>query len=424
MTKHDIVMAAFKVWGRKLYLNTSLSELAKELGVSKTALYRHFENKKALLDAMYRYFFDDYTVFIKPAYEKSIKAEDKAEGFMLMVRTITEYYARNMDAFIFSLVYIYGGRENKNIGAELSCRGIDIGRIPRMDDRDYPSLLQFFFTTLTFEEVYFYKYAYTSDGVLPEEVVQTMVDAVEKKISEGLRFRSEQVEAMDFDNLERLVSEKSLAKIEDDGLLQAVAGAVAEAGPWKASMEMVAQRSGLSKSGLYAHFKSKKDMLLRLFITEIDRIMSYAKSVIRSSDEPLEQLYLAIMAITFYFKSRPDFLYAIDWIKIKRLNLGDAVPLRVYRLFADIKIDTLNLWTEGGSEDDAKYVVSQWILFLIVNTLIHWPNRKRPSWGLEDGRMLQSCGDLSCCGKDFDIPNLSIRRLFRFIVLGLRGFKT
>jgi AcrR family transcriptional regulator len=393
------------------------------LGVSKTALYRHFENKQALLDAMYGYFFDDYAGFIKPAYERSIRTEDKAEGFMLMVRAIMEYYARNIDAFVFSLVYIYGGRENKNIGAELSCRGIDMDKIPRKDDSDYPSLLLLVFTTFTFEEYYFYKYACTSDDVPSEKAVQTMVDAVEKKISGGLGFRPEQVEPMDFDSLERLVAEESPAKIEDDGLLQAVAGAVAEARPWGASMEMVAQRSGLSKSGLYAHFKSKQDMLLQLFLTEMNRIINYAESIIRSSEKPLERLYLAIMAVTFYFKSRPDFLQAIDWIKMRRLNLGDTLPRRVYRLFADIEIDTLRLWAENGSDDDAKYIVSQWIFFLIVNTLIHWPDRKWTFKGLEGRGGGQSCRNLFCRGKDFDIPNASIRRLFRFIVLGLRGFK-
>ncbi|MDR2096796.1 MAG: TetR/AcrR family transcriptional regulator [Treponema sp.] len=423
MTKHEIVMTAFKVWGRKLYLDTSLSELARELGVSKTALYRHFENKQALLDAMCRHFFDDYAAFIKPAYERSVRAEDKAEGFMLMVRAITEYYVRNMDAFVFSRVYIYGGREKTNIGAELKCRGIDMGRISMMDDCAYPSLLQLVFTTLMFGEAYFYKYAYASGEVPPGKAVQTMVDAVEEKITRGLGLRPEQVEAMDFDNLERLVLEESPAKIEDDGLLRAVAGAVAEAGPWKASMEMVAQRSGLSKSGLYAHFKSKKDMLIQLFLTEINRIISYANSVTRNSEEPLEQLYLTVMTVAFYFKSRPDFLYAIDWIKVRRLNLGDAVPLRVYRLFADIKIDALHLCTEDGAGDDAKYTVSRWILFLIVNTLIHWPHWKRTYKGEEDRDVLQSCGALFRGGKELDIPNTSIRRLFRFIVVGLQGFK-
>jgi AcrR family transcriptional regulator len=418
-------MAAFKVWGRKLYLNTSLSDLAQELGVSKTALYRHFENKQALLDAMYGCFFDDYTVFIKPAYERSISAEDKSEGFMLMVRAITEYYARNMDAFVFSLVHVYGNRKLENAGAELSCRGIDMSKIPRMDDHDYPSLLQLVFSTLTFGEAYFYKYAYTSGEVPPEESIRIMVDTVEKKIAEGLGFRPEQTEVMDFESLERLVSEENLARIEDDGLLKAVAGAVAEAGPWNASMEMVARRSGLSKSGLYAHFKSKNDMLFQLFLTEMNRIICYAESVTRNSKEPLEQLYLAVIAITFYFKSRPDFLLAIDWIKMRRLNLGDTIPLRVYRLFADIKIDALRIWTECGSEDE-KYIVSQWILFLIVNTLIGWPNRKQAhkKGGAEDGEKRRRCCNLFCGGKVFDIPNSSIRRLFQFIVLGLRGFKT
>ena len=57
MTKADVIDAAFKAWGRGFYLNTSLSYVARELQVCKPALYRHFRNKQALLNAMIVYFF-------------------------------------------------------------------------------------------------------------------------------------------------------------------------------------------------------------------------------------------------------------------------------------------------------------------------------------------------------------------------------
>ena len=57
MTNDDIIKAAFKVWGRELYRTTSLTEIALELGVSKTALYRHFKDKDSILEAKYEFTF-------------------------------------------------------------------------------------------------------------------------------------------------------------------------------------------------------------------------------------------------------------------------------------------------------------------------------------------------------------------------------
>ena len=52
MNQEDILQAAFLVWGREAYKKMSLSDVAQELAVTKPALYRHFRNKEALLEAM------------------------------------------------------------------------------------------------------------------------------------------------------------------------------------------------------------------------------------------------------------------------------------------------------------------------------------------------------------------------------------
>ena len=91
MTKTEIIEAAYRVWGRELYLNTSLSDVASELGVCKPALYRHFINKHALLEAMTRHFFDDFAGFIQADYVKALKNEDTNESIFILIRSVAEY---------------------------------------------------------------------------------------------------------------------------------------------------------------------------------------------------------------------------------------------------------------------------------------------------------------------------------------------
>ena len=127
MTNDDIIKAAFKVWGQKLYRTTSLTEIAQELGVSKPALYRHFKDKDALLDAMYTAYFDDCAGFIKNGFEQAADASSRKESYLIIVRTISEYYAWNKEAFVFSLVRVYNSRDRNVVTREFSGRGIKFG---------------------------------------------------------------------------------------------------------------------------------------------------------------------------------------------------------------------------------------------------------------------------------------------------------
>jgi len=53
-TKERILEAALRMFSERGYVGTNLRDLAKELGLSKSALYRHFDSKEAIWDAMYQ----------------------------------------------------------------------------------------------------------------------------------------------------------------------------------------------------------------------------------------------------------------------------------------------------------------------------------------------------------------------------------
>jgi AcrR family transcriptional regulator len=401
MTKQEIIAAAFKVWGRNLYQSTSLSELARELQVSKAALYRHFKHKQALLQAMSDTFFDEYTAFIKPQYERAVAVQDSAESFLIMMRSIVEYYIRHRDAFIFSIVRVYGDACMENVVPQYLARGIDLSRFREVEKEPsaYPSLIQLIIGNLSFMVGYFHRPDRQSpDQSVSDTSVRELLASMEGKISRGLGLDAKAVARLDYENLESRISRRHYAAPADEGILKAVAEAVAEAGPWKASMDMVARKSGLSKSSLYSRFKNRQDMLKRLFMTEFDRVLGYVEEGITLSSAPEEQLYLAVFSAADYLRSRSEILLAADWIRTRNLNLGIAIPPRLYRVFSDIKFR--GAVSEVTVTPDLADQLGQMILFLIVHTLM-----RRPA------------------GMAFsELPNLSIRRLFRFIALGLQGF--
>jgi AcrR family transcriptional regulator len=403
MTKDEIIKTAFRVWGRECYLTTSLTKIAAELGVSKPALYRHFKNKQSLLNAMYESFFEHYSAFIRPGYEAALKTGDTWESLLIMMRTIVDYYARNAEAFIFSLTQVYGSREFRNMGEEMRRRGIYVGKflINGGEREPYPPLFQLIFISLTFWVALFHKDRLGEKGLSakpPEEGdIRSLIDSLEARVVSGLGLSGDMIDAMDYGELEKKLPHDLLDTLEDGGLLKAVSAAVAEAGPWKASMDMVARRSGLSKSGLYAHFKNKQDMIRQLFQTEFERLADYVEAGSRSSALPVERFYLIILSIVDYLRSRTEILIALDWLRTRRLNPGLEIPPRIYRVFFDMGLSLPGQdWEPALAETNA-----QWILFLIINILMRLPE-----------------------GMSFaELPNSGIRRLFRFIGRGIGGFK-
>ena len=146
-------------------------------------------------------------------------------------------------------------------------------------------------------------------------------------------------------------------------------------------------------------------MMSQLFITEFVRIINFAKVQIEISNVFEDQLYLAIISIVDYLRSRPEILLALDWIKTGRLDLGNEVPPRIYGIINELKVETIQTF-------DQHFIawIAQWILFMIVNTLALWRSDN-------DGKYENWEKSLA------ELPNESFRVLFRFIALGLEGLQ-
>jgi AcrR family transcriptional regulator len=234
------------------------------------------------------------------------------------------------------------------------------------------------------------------------EQIKDIISSIHNIIKTGLDFNVKKTSELDFEKLEKQV-EGTFKKKEVEPLFKAVAEAVAEAGPWDASMDMVAKRMGLSKSSLYGHFINKKDMLRRLFYSEFTRIIEFARQGLKLSEDTAEQLYLGIYSIAVYLRSRPEILIAMDWIRVRKLDLGDPEDnLEIFRLFEDIKIESLS---NAGEEE--KQLISHWILFLLINTLTRFnlPENQPVNYSLNN------------------VHNDDIHVLYKFITSGLGGFK-
>jgi len=394
VTKIEIVDAAFKVWGRDFYRKTSLSQLAGALGVSKPALYRHFENKQALISAMTDRFFDDFAGSVKADFQNALKTDDVNEGVSTIIRSISLFFASNVYALIFSLINLYDRNlDSKIISGSLKARGADMSVIRQVIEKKYSvesAVIRLMFGALSFLMSHFHKTNKSFDNPPTKKEINQIITTICVTIEHGLGYSDEKT-SVDFKKLEKQI-DKMTPNAETEPFFKAVAEAVAEAGPWDVSMDMVAKKLGLSKSSLYGHFKNRKDMLRRLFTSEFKRIIEFARLGISLSADTAEQLYLGIYSITVYLRSRPEILIAIAWIRTRKLDLGRPDKnMEIFRLFEDVDIEPMR-----NSPEEDKQRVSHLILFLLINILTQ-----------------------STAGK---VQNNDIRMLYKFITLGLGGF--
>jgi AcrR family transcriptional regulator len=309
---------------------------------------------------------------------------------------------------VYHLIFFLVNINDRNIDSRIipeqfKTRGADIGIIRLVIQKKYgtvPAMLHLIFASIVFYISNFHETGNSFEKSPSDKEIWDITCEIYGVIKNGLGFSAGHAGSFDFKKLEIMV-DGTLRNTEPEPLFKAVAEAVAQAGPWDTSMEMVAKRMGLSKSSLYGHFKNRKDMLRRLFLNEFKRIVEFARQGISLSAIPAEQLYLGIYSIAFYLRSRHEVLAALNWIRTRKLDLGkpEKKMENFFRLFEDIEIEPLK-----DSGEDEKRKISHLILFLLINILM------RPFMSENKNNTVKN------------IQNNDIHLLYKYITLGLGGF--
>ncbi len=376
MTKQDIIKASFIVWGRALYKKMNLTDVAEFLGVTKPALYRHFPNKDALLEALYTDFFDRYVAFLEqvlPSLQRQMTLQDRA---VAIAKIMAEYFINNKYDFLFFLYLVQGQEKPGRVfKEELERRGLSVDSLDACQgDKGFLSLLRMVSVTVVFYVALFHVRNTNQVDEIPGDVATEAIQSVTELVQRGLCSIDAVSQLPDFAALDGAftllvhpVQEQAGDVASVSGrLLAAVAKAIGEAGPWEASMNFVAQITGLSKSGLYAHFPSKRQMIRQLFLNEFDTLGVILEKTLTISPQPLDRLYLTMRTVWYYLISHKDILRLMDWIRLHRIDLGMLIPERSLTLLRFVR--NLPLRPTFSSWDLLTLV--SWVLFLVVNQLM------------------------------------------------------
>lgn len=72
-----IIQAAYEIMGREGFVNVSMSDIAREAGVSKALLHYYFKNKEELVGEIYKYAMSEYLETAGSIFSESVPLEEK-----------------------------------------------------------------------------------------------------------------------------------------------------------------------------------------------------------------------------------------------------------------------------------------------------------------------------------------------------------
>jgi AcrR family transcriptional regulator len=104
--KDRIIKAAFKTFTQKGYQQTTMDDIAKELGVSKAALYQYFKNKKALLNEIVLSYHTMFREVLKASFEKGPASNFAEEGSNALLKRYRPHHE-----MLFEIIAIAGHDE-------------------------------------------------------------------------------------------------------------------------------------------------------------------------------------------------------------------------------------------------------------------------------------------------------------------------
>ena len=110
-TREAILEEALKLFSEKGIKETTVRDIARAVGITEGAIYRHFESKEQIVYELFERYSEELYERIAKVIENY---RDREEGFKEVVRTFLDFAFKNPDAFRYLNIFHYlRGKEVK-----------------------------------------------------------------------------------------------------------------------------------------------------------------------------------------------------------------------------------------------------------------------------------------------------------------------
>jgi AcrR family transcriptional regulator len=378
--QQEIIQEAFRVWGENCFFNTSLNSLAEAIGISKTALYRYFDGKDSILEAMKEYLLQVHQNLCVEVQEKA-EGKDFGERFELYQKIVLGFYIENYWYYRFIFIYfIPHSEESFETLKKLRQLQKDLFPINQLGSefRWQPAVVQTVQNYIFSAAIFLLFHSGVSTFSF-KPIRAADVEALNAKIiKEGFAGRAS-LDQLDFQHIEDHCMVDRGELLEPDRFFAAIAEVVGEVGLWEAPLDKIARKAGMSKSSLYFHFKNRNDMLWEMIERERQRVGQLYLQKTEGYETFEERLYAYFVVFSSYMEQRKDVLAVMNWFRFQGYKI--EVPNDAVGKFSEY-IEFLHEGISTGKlrkDSQGPLMLVQWINHFLIQEIFHTADALRPS---------------------------------------------
>lgn len=323
-TRQIILNEAFNLCYESPKSIFSLSELAERVGISKTAIFRHFKNKDALLFEMGSLIADGLAEIMRKGdyfREAETHLTENYERFSDLINSLVKFFQGNKGYLGFALnTRTFMPSPGQSLLKGLMERGVYIS--PEFLANKTP---QRFFRVYFCGETLIYFLSrrdyLTQAGISEYNSEEGFIKKITDLLWKGIARSKPQLDSKRIAELDKLCELSFKDKPEDTRFFTAFAETFQENGFDGLTVERISDKLNLAKSSLYAFFENKEEFVQKMLVEEFSVIM---KVIVEKTmyAETLEELaYVLLRCEKNYLEKRPFVLMIHYWASQRGLNI-------------------------------------------------------------------------------------------------------
>lgn len=315
-TKQLILDAAFSFYKQPCFKDFSMSQLATKVGISKTAIYRHFKNKDAVVESMKKQFVDILYAQFSTIQNKNLDSKNLNEQIIKIISFFTEN-SQYINYFINLHTQI--NDFEKEVCDELRSKGLpnDFDKFYQKNKSARYSRICFCAVTILYFIKLREKAIACGEKIDPVgNFSKKMVIFIQKGIvgTIGESSQTSKISKERFAQLDEIckINEEDLP--EEDKIFTAFSTVIAKYGINNVTVEHIADELNLAKSSLYFYFENKNKMLLHLVAKELSLLGTICRENCAEAKTYTEFIYINMKTEISYFSARSSILSLCGWL--------------------------------------------------------------------------------------------------------------
>ncbi|MGN0740540.1 MAG: TetR/AcrR family transcriptional regulator [Treponema sp.] len=334
-TRQEILNEAFLLCKDSKTSQFSLSELANRVGISKTAIFRHFKNKENLIEEMDNTFSERLTKVLTEKeyfFAREPLQTCSFEEFSELIHKVIDFFLQNPGYFEFfgNSVVLNIDKENSGL-LDFQRRGVVFSE-SFINNKSIDRFFKFYFCLEGIEYFISRREAISHIGEEPLEDVETFKDNVAGLLWNGLGNETIQIDKKRLSELDEICKVEIQSDVKENRFFNAFAEVFSEYGMEGITVGRISKKMNIAKSSLYSFFKDKDEFIKKMFLREIHFFMHIIFEKAQAACNIDELAYIILKTEKNYLDVRPFVFMIHTWAIKNNFEFRKSCDLKDFTL--------------------------------------------------------------------------------------------